>query len=68
MDRAYRVNCFYMEATKTVESDLYVSMLTTQSLEENLPMPNCRYEILRGGFQGTPVAYAQVPSRIAFRS
>ena len=61
VDRAYRVNCFYMEATKTVEQELFVSMLTTQTIAEQLPMPLCRYEILRGDFkQGNPIRFAQV--------
>ncbi len=51
VDRAYRINCFYMEASKTVTQQLDVSMLTTQDLNNNVPMPVCRYDILQGDAQ-----------------
>lgn len=44
-----------MEAAKTVVSQLDVSMLTTALVTENVAMPVCRYEVLRGGEFGQPV-------------
>lgn len=35
-------------------------MLTTQLLTQNIPMPICRYEVLEGGLNGSPVRYAIV--------
>uniref|UniRef100_A0A914XTF6 ZP domain-containing protein n=1 Tax=Plectus sambesii TaxID=2011161 RepID=A0A914XTF6_9BILA len=60
VDRAYRIQCFYMEADKTVSAELEVSMLTTGFQTQVVPMPVCRYEILSGGPTGTPVQYALV--------
>jgi hypothetical protein len=60
VDRAYRIQCFYMEADKTVSTELEVSMLTTGFQTQVVPMPVCRYEILTGGPAGTPVQYALV--------
>ncbi|KAI3415384.1 hypothetical protein GPALN_004992 [Globodera pallida] len=45
VDRAYRIQCFYMEADKTVSSQLEVSEITTQFQTQVVPMPVCRYEV-----------------------
>lgn len=60
VDRAYKIQCFYMEADKTVSTELEVSMLTTAFQTEVVPMPICRYEILDGGPSGPVVFYALV--------
>ena len=44
-----------MEADKTVSQELEVSMLTTALQTQNVPMPVCRYDILDGGPEGSPV-------------
>ncbi|MFH4981711.1 hypothetical protein AB6A40_008420 [Gnathostoma spinigerum] len=64
IDRAYRVRCFYMEADKTVSSQLVVSDLTTAFATQLVAMPSCRYEILGGGPSGRPVEYAQVGEQV----
>ncbi|KAK0395494.1 hypothetical protein QR680_001307 [Steinernema hermaphroditum] len=64
VDRAYRVNCFYMEATKTIGQQLDVSMLTTRSITQQTQMPVCKYEILSGGPSGTPVRYARIGDHV----
>lgn len=43
----------------TVEKHLF-SQLTTQDVSQQATMPNCRYEILRGGANGEPVKFANV--------
>ena len=45
VDRAYRVQCFYMEADKTVSAQLEVSEITTQFQTQIVPMPVCKYEV-----------------------
>ncbi|OZC07188.1 hypothetical protein X798_05824 [Onchocerca flexuosa] len=45
VDRAYRVQCFYMEADKTVSAQLEVSEMTTAFATQIVPMPVCRYEV-----------------------
>ena len=48
VDRAYRIRCFYMEAVKTVQSQIEVSMLTTQLVSQQYPMPQCFYHLKKG--------------------
>lgn len=45
VDRAYRIQCFYMEADKTVSAQIEVSELTTAFQTQVVPMPICRYEV-----------------------
>jgi hypothetical protein len=52
VDRAYRIQCFYMEADKTVDTRLEVSMLTTGFETQFVPMPVCRYELFQAGPNG----------------
>uniref|UniRef100_A0AC34G7I3 ZP domain-containing protein n=1 Tax=Panagrolaimus sp. ES5 TaxID=591445 RepID=A0AC34G7I3_9BILA len=60
VDRVYHIQCFYMEADKTVAQDIQVSDLTTAFVTQLVPMPVCRYEILEGGPTGSPVKFAVV--------
>jgi len=64
VDRAYRIQCFYMEADKTVSAELEVSMLTTGFQTQIVPMPVCRYEILDGGPDGAPIRYALIGQQV----
>ncbi|MFH4980828.1 hypothetical protein AB6A40_007537 [Gnathostoma spinigerum] len=64
VDRAYRVQCFYMEADKTVSAQIEVSDLTTAFQTQIVPMPVCRYEILDGGPTGAPVQYAEIGQQV----
>lgn len=45
IDRAYRIQCFYMEADKTVSAQIEVSEMTTLFQTQVVPMPVCRYEV-----------------------
>jgi hypothetical protein len=58
VDRAYTIQCFYMEADKTVSTEIEVSMITTGFQTQVVPMPVCRYEILDAADGGNPVAFA----------
>jgi hypothetical protein len=64
VDRAYRVQCFYMEADKTVSAQLEVSEITTQFQTQVVPMPVCKYEILEGGPTGQPIQFAVIGQQV----
>uniref|UniRef100_A0A914D127 ZP domain-containing protein n=1 Tax=Acrobeloides nanus TaxID=290746 RepID=A0A914D127_9BILA len=64
VDRAYRLNCFYVEARKTVAQQLEINELTTQLLQHQTSMPTCRYEILTNGPTGAPVRYAKIGDHV----
>lgn len=64
VDRAYRIQCFYMEADKTVSAQIEVSDITTAFQTQVVPMPICRYEILEGGPAGSPVRYALIGQQV----
>lgn len=60
VDRAYTIQCFYMEADKTVSTDIEVSMITTGFQTQFVPMPVCRYEILDAATDGNVVQFATI--------
>ncbi|CAJ0605512.1 unnamed protein product [Cylicocyclus nassatus] len=64
VDRAYRIQCFYMEADKTVSTQIEVSELTTAFQTQVVPMPICRYEILDGGPTGPPIHFATIGQQV----
>ncbi|KAF8354348.1 cut-1 [Pristionchus pacificus] len=64
VDRAYRIQCFYMESDKTVSQDIAVSDLTTGFATVAVPMPICRYDILEGGPNGEPINFALVGQQV----
>ncbi|TKR63117.1 hypothetical protein L596_026991 [Steinernema carpocapsae] len=64
VDRVYKIQCFYMEADKTVRNQLDVSEMTTAMVTHNVPMPVCRYDILDGGPQGQPVKFATIGQQV----
>ncbi|GMT36040.1 hypothetical protein PFISCL1PPCAC_27337, partial [Pristionchus fissidentatus] len=64
VDRAYRIQCFYMESDKTVSQDIAVSDLTTGFATVAVPMPVCRYDILEGGPNGEPINFALVGQQV----
>ncbi|VDM65159.1 unnamed protein product [Strongylus vulgaris] len=64
VDRAYRIQCFYMESDKTVSTQIEVSDLTTAFQTQVVPMPICRYEILDGGPSGQPIQFATIGQQV----
>lgn len=64
VDRAYRVQCFYMEADKTVSAQIEVSDITTAFQTQVVPMPICKYEILEGGPTGKPIQFATIGQQV----
>uniref|UniRef100_A0A0N4ZC14 ZP domain-containing protein n=1 Tax=Parastrongyloides trichosuri TaxID=131310 RepID=A0A0N4ZC14_PARTI len=61
-DKAYRIQCFYMENDKTVSTNIEVSDMTTISQNQDVPLPVCKYEILNGGPSGEVVSVATIGS------
>uniref|UniRef100_A0A915ISJ3 ZP domain-containing protein n=1 Tax=Romanomermis culicivorax TaxID=13658 RepID=A0A915ISJ3_ROMCU len=59
-DQAYSICCFYMETEKVINAELEVSMLTTAVQTKNVPMPECRYEVLGGSPGGDIILQARV--------
>ncbi|KJH52605.1 zona pellucida-like domain protein [Dictyocaulus viviparus] len=64
VDRAYRIQCFYMEADKTVSTQIEVSDLTTAFQTQVVPMPICKYEILEGGPTGAAIQFATIGQQV----
>ena len=61
VDRAIRAQCFYMEADKTVSTEIEVSPLTTELATFNVPMPVCSYTIRQTQeITSDPVTFALV--------
>ncbi|CAJ0584198.1 unnamed protein product, partial [Mesorhabditis spiculigera] len=68
VDRMYKLQCFYMEADKTVSAELSVSDLTTVGVETTIvPMPICRYELHEGGPDGPLIKFGFVGQQIYHR-
>ena len=50
VDRAFRIQCNYLEVNKHLTNELEVSMLTTEKLgETSTEVPECTYDVLSGG-------------------
>lgn len=66
VDRVYRVQCFYMEAEKSVRQQVAVSDINADVVTHLVPMPVCRYEVLDGGPMGAPIQFAVVGQQVTF--
>ncbi|CAD5207194.1 unnamed protein product [Bursaphelenchus okinawaensis] len=64
VDRVYHIQCFYMEAEKTVSQEVEVSDITTALATHLLPMPICRYDVLDGSPTAAPVQFAVVGQQV----
>uniref|UniRef100_A0AC35U442 ZP domain-containing protein n=1 Tax=Rhabditophanes sp. KR3021 TaxID=114890 RepID=A0AC35U442_9BILA len=64
VDKAYRVQCFYMEADKSVNADLEVNDLTTIVQQHDLAMPVCKYQILENNSSGHQVSLTTIGSTV----
>uniref|UniRef100_A0A0K0ESI9 ZP domain-containing protein n=1 Tax=Strongyloides stercoralis TaxID=6248 RepID=A0A0K0ESI9_STRER len=60
MDKAYRIQCFYMETERTVTTNIEVNDMTTIQQNYDLPLPVCKYEILNGGPYGEIVTISTI--------
>ncbi|VDK46136.1 unnamed protein product [Anisakis simplex] len=64
VDQTVKVQCFYMEADKTVSVPLEVSMITTQFRERMYEMPKCEYTLRRGSADGPIAEFASIGESI----
>ncbi|KAK6101333.1 von Willebrand factor type A domain family protein [Brugia pahangi] len=67
VDQMVKVQCFYMEADKSVSVPMEVSMITTQFREKMYEMPRCQYTLRRGSQDGPVVEYAQLGENVYHR-
>uniref|UniRef100_A0A0R3RM22 VWFA domain-containing protein n=1 Tax=Elaeophora elaphi TaxID=1147741 RepID=A0A0R3RM22_9BILA len=67
VDQMVKVQCFYMEADKSVSAPMEVSMITTQFREKMYEMPRCEYTLRRGSQDGPIVEYAQLGENVYHR-
>uniref|UniRef100_A0A915PXJ4 ZP domain-containing protein n=1 Tax=Setaria digitata TaxID=48799 RepID=A0A915PXJ4_9BILA len=67
VDQMVKVQCFYMEADKSVSVPMEVSMITTQFREKMYEMPRCEYTLRRGSQDGPVVEYAQLGENVYHR-
>uniref|UniRef100_A0A0K0FQM5 ZP domain-containing protein n=1 Tax=Strongyloides venezuelensis TaxID=75913 RepID=A0A0K0FQM5_STRVS len=64
VDKAYRVQCFYLEDNRTVTAGIKVSDMTTIMQSYNVPLPICKYEILNDGPSGEIVNIATIGNQV----
>ncbi|TMS36662.1 hypothetical protein L596_003769 [Steinernema carpocapsae] len=64
IDKSYNVQCFYTELDKTVTTQLDVSALQTEVITQAIPLPTCKYHVLKDGPDGEPVKFATVGQQV----
>ncbi|VDK41302.1 unnamed protein product [Cylicostephanus goldi] len=67
IDKSYRVQCFYAETARTVTQNLNVSPahnLHGETLTATVPLPECKYQVLSEGKNGTPLKFASVGQQV----
>uniref|UniRef100_A0A8L8KSH4 ZP domain-containing protein n=1 Tax=Heligmosomoides polygyrus TaxID=6339 RepID=A0A8L8KSH4_HELPZ len=68
VDRAYNVRCFYAYIDKTVNTDMEVSNLPSESLEQQaMLMPECEYSIREGTPDGPRVRTSIIGASLVHR-
>jgi len=60
VDQGFAVECFYMQAMKSVTYPVSVSMISLQPVQEIAEMPRCRYEVFVGDADGPPATTVNV--------
>ncbi|KAK6021002.1 hypothetical protein OSTOST_13336, partial [Ostertagia ostertagi] len=68
VDRAYNVRCFYAYIDKTVNTDMEVSNLPSESLEQQaMLMPECEYSIREGAPDGPRIRTSIIGANLVHR-
>ncbi|KAL6729448.1 hypothetical protein Aduo_000499 [Ancylostoma duodenale] len=68
VDRAYNVRCFYAYIDKTVNTDMEVSNIPSESLEQQTTlMPECEYSIREGAPDGPRVRTSTIGTNLVHR-
>ncbi|KAE9418040.1 hypothetical protein Angca_008212, partial [Angiostrongylus cantonensis] len=66
IDRAFHIQCFFLESVKSLNAGFDVGRLRTELVERELKLPECLYQ-LRDGVNGPSVQYAEVGQRVTHR-
>uniref|UniRef100_A0A915BY85 ZP domain-containing protein n=2 Tax=Parascaris TaxID=6254 RepID=A0A915BY85_PARUN len=66
-DRAYQIECFYMEESRIVQSEFNVSPLQATEMILQPEMPVCEYTVLSGGPEGDTIASLNLGDTIYHR-
>uniref|UniRef100_A0AC34GTU8 Uncharacterized protein n=1 Tax=Panagrolaimus sp. ES5 TaxID=591445 RepID=A0AC34GTU8_9BILA len=67
VDQTVKIQCFYMEAEKSVTVPLEVSMITTQFRQKMYEMPRCEYTLRKDHANGPVVQYATLGQSVYHR-
>lgn len=67
VDQMVKIQCFYMEAEKSVTVPLEVSMITTQFRQQVYQMPRCEYTLRKDHANGPVVQYATLGQSVFHR-
>ncbi|KAI6214831.1 hypothetical protein M3Y94_00314700 [Aphelenchoides besseyi] len=67
VDQTVKIQCFYMEAEKSVTVPLEVSMITTQFRQKMYEMPRCEYTLRKDNPNGPIVQYATLGQSVYHR-
>ncbi|KAE9547694.1 hypothetical protein FO519_009094 [Halicephalobus sp. NKZ332] len=67
IDRAFHINCLYRETVQTLHQQLEVSALPTEQVQNDMPMPICKYTIRKDEIDGPVLRYARVGDQVVHR-
>uniref|UniRef100_A0A5S6QAP1 ZP domain-containing protein n=1 Tax=Trichuris muris TaxID=70415 RepID=A0A5S6QAP1_TRIMR len=67
MDRAFNVQCSYIEEDLVMTQNMDVSSLPTTNVDSNPTLPTCSYKVTQNGRSGTVVTHGHVGDQIYHR-
>ncbi|KAL3098041.1 hypothetical protein niasHT_027586 [Heterodera trifolii] len=66
-DRAFHINCLYKEADRNVGVDINVGDVTPANIQNDMPIPQCKYTIRKDELNGEILKFARVGDLIVHR-
>ncbi|KHJ96392.1 zona pellucida-like domain protein [Oesophagostomum dentatum] len=66
-DKVYSIKCLYQEVTQTVATKLDVSMLPSEVVNYDVPVPSCSYTVRKDSLDGPILSYARVGDQVVHR-
>ncbi|CAJ0604403.1 unnamed protein product [Cylicocyclus nassatus] len=66
-DKVYSIRCMYHEVTRTVATRLDVSMIPSEAMRYDAPIPTCSYTIRKDNLDGPVLSYARVGDQVVHR-